>query len=172
MTDLRGSRRRRETGSAVAGSRVGDNEPASLRPGPVDLTLHNIALPPSVNSLYYGDHTLTAAHRSWRKTFGHELMAVKARPFIGRWTLEVIVPEKMRGDVDNRIKAVSDALVKFEIVPDDRFMDKAECRRSVGRSLKDGCMIIVRKSQGETHVAGPNGCCADQGDASARGSAV
>lgn len=92
----------------------------------IDLTL---PLPPSVNRMLgkaTDGHVFRRAHyQRWRKTAGLEFIAVKqSLPTkglrSGPYGVRVRWPERMDGDVDNRLKALLDFMVWMRITPDDR----------------------------------------------------
>lgn len=116
---------------------------------PIRLTL---PIPPSANRLHrivrgqvkpYPNPKYT----SWRNLAGWHLVAVCHGGYGGKvvkgpYTLDITVPQKLRGDVDNRVKAVADLLVEHRVTPDDRHMQSVSVRRSP--DLADRIEVVVR----------------------------
>lgn len=105
----------------------------------------NLPLPPSVNDAFAarrGSHLLmkTAAYHAWARAVRDELEAAKLTlPTLqyGPYGLWVALPEKMRGDIDNRVKLLSDMLCvsrkdefRLAIVKDDDHMDALYVERA------------------------------------------
>src|SRR4051812_17340519 len=84
-----------------------------------------LPLPPSVNGLYSNrpgkGRVCTPEYRQWKHDAGWALQASPRAQFAGPFRVRLLVPEKMRGDVDGRIKAAVDLLVRHKVTPDDRF---------------------------------------------------
>ncbi len=114
-----------------------------MKPRPLEIVLHDVPIPPSVNRMHIaGTHSLTSAWRKWREDFGKLLLG---KPKLtGPWSIEIVLPRKTRGDCDNRLKIVLDSLVKFKWVDDDRHCQSATSRRGDICYPYKGCMIIVR----------------------------
>jgi Holliday junction resolvase RusA-like endonuclease len=98
----------------------------------------NLPLPPSVNDAFAarrGSHLLmkTAAYHAWTRAVRDEFEPGKLTlPTLqyGAYGLWVSLPAKMRGDIDNRVKLLSDMLCvsrkddfRLAIVKDDDHMD-------------------------------------------------
>jgi crossover junction endodeoxyribonuclease RusA len=99
--------------------------------GPVTIDL---PLPPSVNHAYRNvpgrGRVASRGLKDWKEAAGWELKLEPRGQVTGPYTLSILVAEKMRGDVDNRIKAVSDLLVEHRITADDRKARGVSCARS------------------------------------------
>lgn len=83
-----------------------------------------LSWPPSTNSLwraFRGRNILSAKARVWHDVASKELICQKARPISGPVQIELALksPTKRLYDLDNRIKAVLDLLVKNGIIEDD-----------------------------------------------------
>lgn len=82
-----------------------------------------LPLPPSVNAAYANvpgvGRIASRRLRAWKKTAGWQILIQKPQRVYDRYGLTITVPEKMRGDVSNRIKAVEDILVELRVTPDD-----------------------------------------------------
>lgn len=123
-----------------------------MKPRPLELTLLDVPIPPSTNRLYRRVFTkegkegraLTLQHARWRKAFGRHLMTVKRPKIEGPWQVEIILPPDCRTDTSNVVKAAEDALVHFEVVPDDRFAEGSFARRGTATLPFGGCTIVVR----------------------------
>jgi Holliday junction resolvase RusA-like endonuclease len=85
-----------------------------------------ISMPPSLNNAYRNvpgkGRVKDEAYASWMNDAVKILAAlVPAHQRIaGRISVSIVLPEKMRGDIDNRVKPILDALVKSGRVDDDR----------------------------------------------------
>lgn len=86
-----------------------------------DFTL--TAPPPSVNGMFANSaangRIKTAKYRAWIKGEMNALVAQRARPVPYPVSVSIELPATIRGDVDNRIKAVNDLLVRAGIIPND-----------------------------------------------------
>jgi Holliday junction resolvase RusA-like endonuclease len=49
---------------------------------------------------------------------------------IGAYEVEIILPEMIRGDIDNRSKAIIDFMVKMGLTPDDKHLWKVSIERN------------------------------------------
>lgn len=104
-----------------------------------------LPLPPSVNKAFAarrGSHLLmkSAAYRFWAKQVEEDCpVGIALVP--GRYGLWIDLPDGMRGDIDNRVKLLSDMLGNLHIVQDDAHMDDLHvCRRG---APKDRCIATV-----------------------------
>lgn len=82
----------------------------------------SIPVPPSANNLFAnGKHGRyrTKQYLAWINEAGFLVKAQKPAPVRGKYKFFLTVP-KIRGDVDNRIKAASDLIVSLRLVDDDR----------------------------------------------------
>lgn len=98
----------------------------------------NLPVPPSVNALYAnrkggGGRFKTKAYRDWIANADAYFLAQRRRldpEFISApYELEIRIPKATRGDADNRVKAVSDFLVRVQVTPDDRHCQKVTIER-------------------------------------------
>lgn len=109
-----------------------------------------LPIPPSVNRAYANNfgrgkgRFLTKAARDWKAEAGWLIKVAKLDRVTGRYQLAILLPEKMRGDVSNRIKIAEDLLVTFGITPDDSRAVSVIAKRSA--DVPPGkCVIIVEE---------------------------
>ena len=96
---------------------------------PIEWHMLDFAPPPSVNAMFYSNHRKTRKYRDWQEYFGWRLVGAKAPTFTGPYAVELVLTTKVRGDVDNRLKALLDTLVKFNVTPDDKHCASATAKR-------------------------------------------
>lgn len=108
-----------------------------------------LPLPPSTNGLFatVGKRRVTAPrYLEWQDFAGWEIKRQRPAAVPGRYDLAIYIPAAMRGDADNRIKAVSDILVKHRLIDDD-----AKARRVVIERCEDitagKCRVIVQPAE-------------------------
>ena len=93
-----------------------------------------LPVPPSVNALFFnkskGGRGKADPYKAWIVAAGWQLKLQRPIPVLGRYTLLIRLPQSLQGDIDNRIKAVSDLLVKHEIVEDDRYAWRVTVERA------------------------------------------
>jgi len=56
--------------------------------------------------------------------------------------IDISVNEEMKGDIDNRIKAPLDLLVKHQIIEDDRFVRKVSIARVAASVVPKSEMLL------------------------------
>lgn len=111
----------------------------------------DLPLPPSVNALYRNvpgrGRVKTAAYKRWGAVAAG--YAWRQKPLGGfprferNFEIVILVPAKMRGDVDNRAKASLDILKDWRIIPDDRHSVAPTVRRCM--SIASGeCRVTVK----------------------------
>ena len=84
--------------------------------------------------------------REWKVEAGWLIVAAWPPKFLGDYTFQILVPEKMRGDADGRIKLPQDLLVELGITPDDQ--KAKESRATRDSSVAWGkCVVIVESVQ-------------------------
>jgi Holliday junction resolvase RusA-like endonuclease len=85
-----------------------------------------LPVPPSVNNLFSnkrggGGRFITPKYRAWRNEAGTLLNIARPIKFGGiPVELAIYIPEKTRGDLSNRIKALEDLIVAHGLINDDR----------------------------------------------------
>lgn len=106
-----------------------------------------LPVPPSLNSMnFYGSNkgrTPTPKYRQWKKDAAWELkLANVGKLAAARYTFHLLLNDKIRGDVSNRIKATEDLLVQQGITPDDRKCWDARASRDP--NVKPGrCVVVI-----------------------------
>ena len=87
-----------------------------------------LPLPPSANNLFANvpgqGRVKTREYRTWQTAAGWRLFAQVSADMrvTGPYVVDIILPEKMLGDIDNRIKPILDLLVGMERTPDDKHL--------------------------------------------------
>jgi Holliday junction resolvase RusA-like endonuclease len=107
-----------------------------------------LPIPPSLNNAYptnkrtgkrYPSPKLTA----WKTGAGWEIKAAKLDRITGPYNLDIQVCANLRGDLDNRIKAIADLLVEHQITPDDAKAQRVTIWRSVGQVARGRCIVCA-----------------------------
>lgn len=108
-----------------------------------------LSWPPSTNDLWRavrGRNILSRKARLWLELAGKELLEQKIKPILGEIEMEIELcsPFNRPFDLDNRVKAVLDLLVKSGIIEDDsnRFLKRLVV--SVGSGFK-GATVVIRQ---------------------------
>lgn len=106
----------------------------------------NLPLPPSTNHLFenvrgYG-RVKSKAYKQWIQEAGWELAVQRAEHIAGWYELSIFLPASVRGDIDNRAKALSDLLVKHAVIPDDKKAWALHIHRD--HRVESGCQAVVR----------------------------
>jgi len=83
----------------------------------------------------------TGHYKSWLTDAGLKLKLQYPKPVPGKYELLIQVPEWLFGDIDNRIKAVSDLLVEHRLVKDDRHA----WRVTIERAKIDECNVQLKE---------------------------
>ncbi len=94
-----------------------------------------LPLPPSVNNLFFNGprgRVRSQEYRAWIHEAGWRMKDQRPAPVEGWHDLFVEVPLKMRGDNDNRFKAINDLLKRHGLIADDRFQFFTGMMRSAG----------------------------------------
>ena len=111
-----------------------------------------LTLPPSINRLWRvaknGKVYCSAKYVEWRNLSVWQIAGqLKSKKVVGPYklTLLVVRPDKRKRDLDNLLKAASDALVAAGVLEDDR------CEWIEARWVNSGpqCTIIIQELQGE-----------------------
>ena len=115
----------------------------------------DLPLPPSVNSIFptrrdNGGRTKSKAYTDWLHTAGWEVrrQAVGSSSRIaGPYVLAIYVNEAMRGDLDNRVKPISDLLCDLAITDDDKHMHSLHVHRVTNISPGQ-CRVFASRAIG------------------------
>lgn len=89
--------------------------------------------PPSTNTLFRNvpgkGRVKTERYKTWLRAASNEAMAQPRFKIAGSYVLDITVMRRnVRSDLDNVCKALSDALVAWEYVEDDRHMAELHVR--------------------------------------------
>jgi crossover junction endodeoxyribonuclease RusA len=105
-----------------------------------------LPLPPSANGAYVNvpgrGRVPSKAHKAWKNEAGWLVQRQRFRAIQGRYRFEIHLPDRMRGDVDGRIKLAQDLLVELGVTPDDRYAVSSHAERSETVPAKR-CIIVV-----------------------------
>lgn len=107
------------------------------------IILH-LPVPPSANNLFAsGRHCRykTRKYKQWIEAAGKEILVHRPQPVLGRYFLRIALP-KIKGDPDNRIKAISDLLVSMMLIEDDSQKYCAGLDVLVRPNIDDGIAVI------------------------------
>jgi crossover junction endodeoxyribonuclease RusA len=109
-----------------------------------------LPLPPSVNAAYRNvrgkGRAKTQKYRDWEADAGVYLMQQrewKSQKVNGSYELDIRLPENIKGDIDNRIKCVSDLLVSVGAVEDDKHARRVSIERHADVPELD-CYVTVK----------------------------
>lgn len=92
--------------------------------------------PPSVNAMYRNvrgrGRVKTTEYKHWIEYAGYcyNTQKKKGEPVRGPYTVVIHLPKKIRGDIDNRQKAVLDLLVMVGATDDDKHCQTVTATRS------------------------------------------
>jgi Holliday junction resolvase RusA-like endonuclease len=108
-----------------------------------------ITVPPSLNGMYFNfpghGRVPTTKYTGWKAIAGWEIRAANPTKISGPYRFTLLLPEKLRGDIDNRVKATLDLLVSLGVTPDDSKAVETVCRRDA--SVKPGrCIVVVSEA--------------------------
>ena len=114
----------------------------------------DLPLGPSVNQMFPGKERRfkSREYRSWISEAGWHIRAMRPPPFrVEPYSVLIRVPEKMRGDPDNRIKAVVDLLVRNSVTPDDKHARSITVERHP-EAFPGRCVVYVNFTNGAENV--------------------
>lgn len=101
------------------------------------MTVLWLDLPPSVNGAFKNvrgrGRVKTDIYKNWLTGAGWQVVSQRLpqwRGPVAPWQASLTVSERMLGDIDNRVKAVIDLLVKQRLVPDDAHLYRLIIERS------------------------------------------
>lgn len=104
-----------------------------------------LPIPPTTNNLFATSgkrRHRSAEYDEWLAGARHALRREAITPVKGRYAFLIALPDLMRGDCSNRIKAPEDLLVKEGLTPDDRHADFTAAYRSHAVSGA-ACIVTV-----------------------------
>lgn len=115
-----------------------------------------LPLAPSVNGAFANVHgkgrVRTAPYKTWAQSAGWELKAQRPiRCDCDRLEVVIALPEKMPGDVDNRVKPTLDLLVSLGLIRDDSHVYELRVHRST--LVPTGRMRVSYGPAGEAKAA-------------------
>lgn len=103
--------------------------------------------PISTNALWRtskaGGMYLSPAYKAWRTEVGLLANANRVGGIHGPYALTVNVSHKWRGDLDNALKALSDALQEQGVIQNDRLCQEIKIRRSTATA---GMSVLIVKT--------------------------
>lgn len=109
-----------------------------------------LALSPTTNNLFVNvkgkGRVPSAEYMRWTRLAKVALSKVQAQAMGGQFNALVRVPAKMRGDVDNRAKAILDILKKAQLIRDDKFCDALTVMRSHAVAPRT-CIVTITHSK-------------------------
>lgn len=107
-----------------------------------------LPIPPSLNNAYANvdgvGRVKVSTYRNWQANAIKEIVAAVPmhKRVGGPVSVSILLPSKMKGDVDNRIKGVLDALVGSGRIDDDRNVVKVSASKELqGKAL---ALVSVR----------------------------
>jgi hypothetical protein len=104
-----------------------------------------LPIPPSLNNATFNAGARRAPSKramEWKRAAALHIADAGVDAISGRYVLLMLLPVKMQGDCDNRIKPVLDLLVTLKLVPDDRHADVMAFRSpTIGDGL---CRVVVQ----------------------------
>ncbi len=110
----------------------------------------SIPLPPSANRIWRGGRNggrpyLSPAYSHWKHEAGAMMQAMRLGKVAGAFDAEIILPETMRGDVDNRVKPILDLCKEIGVTDDDKHCRSINVRRAA--SAPNGtCTVTIKNS--------------------------
>lgn len=120
----------------------------------VECAAMDLPKPISTNSLWRttkgGGWYLSPAYKAWRTEVGLLINANRVGRVSGPYALTVNVSHKWRGDLDNALKALSDALQEHGVIENDRLCQSIHIRRSEGVA---GMSVLVVSTKSKQEVA-------------------
>lgn len=111
-----------------------------------------LPLPPSVNELFvearkgaYRGRAPSPQYARWKDAAGKALEAHEWPEVSPPYAVSISVNINHQGDIDNRIKAVLDLLVKHKVITGDQWINTLFVRRD--RTI-DGCTVHIENESG------------------------
>jgi Holliday junction resolvase RusA-like endonuclease len=92
-----------------------------------------LPVPPSTNNLFVNGKRgryKSQRYKEWEIEADYWFRQQSCDVVIGAYIVEITLPEMIRGDIDNRSKALIDFLVAKGLTPDDKHMWKVSIERN------------------------------------------
>jgi Holliday junction resolvase RusA-like endonuclease len=93
-----------------------------------------LPVPPSTNNLFVNGKRgrfKSQRYKDWEAEAESALWERRPKGIvIGAYKVAIVLPEMIRGDIDNRSKAIIDFMVKMGLTPDDKHMWKVSVERN------------------------------------------
>lgn len=114
-----------------------------------------LPFPPSANNAYFNarkGRVKTPRYREWAEEAGWEIRRQKPSRVLGHYvlTIDFVENDKIRRDIANFEKCISDLLVEHGLVDDDSMCVKMHLSRS--RGGRKQCVVMVEASSEPTAV--------------------
>lgn len=124
-----------------------------------------LPLPPSTNALFasVGRRRIkTRQYRDWLSRCATVVRTAEILPVRDWYDLRVSVPIGIRGDIDNRVKAINDLIVSVGLVADDKFQNSVFVTRDP-HAQPGNCVINVARHEKQSAApfggdGGPKPC--------------
>src|SRR5262245_10221330 len=105
---------------------------------------YTLSVPPSLNNAFFNvrgrGRVKSSVYRYWLARTAWEIAAQRQGCCGGGFTVEIVLPRRTRGDIDNRCKGILDALTMGGAVRDDR-----DCRcLTIRRADVDQLVVTLR----------------------------
>lgn len=118
----------------------------------------SLPMPPSVNGLYAnaesGGRFKTEEYEAWLSEAGWRIQAQRPGRIVGPYEIEIRIARphtKRRMDLENRMKAVSDLLVKQRVIADDSLAQRITMEWGPQGSE---CAVVLTRSIAKDQVNG------------------
>jgi Holliday junction resolvase RusA-like endonuclease len=91
------------------------------------------------------------AYNAWLEHVGWVIAQEKPKKIPGKYrlTIEATRPDKRKRDIDNTIKAVSDALQWFNVIVDDYLCERVSAEWAKGVSTSEAGIRVTIEPEGE-----------------------
>jgi crossover junction endodeoxyribonuclease RusA len=110
-----------------------------------------LPMPPSTNNLFVNvpkrGRVPSGRYRQWKTAAGLMLNVQRPHRVIGSVRVLIYVPEKTRGDIDNRVKAVLDLLVAHGVIEDDKHVHSLTIARDIHTEPNTLEVFVLRASE-------------------------
>jgi crossover junction endodeoxyribonuclease RusA len=100
----------------------------------------NLPVAPSTNNLFLNvagrGRVKSPKYRAWIEEAGYVLNGYQHTPIHGPVHVTICIPDKTRGDLDNRAKATLDLLVSRGLIEDDKHIRSLHLIRDAGEDMR------------------------------------